>query len=143
MEKPETNASRALAYFVEHVLCLTPYCGDSEDICAECVARAEKLERLLDESEDRGMAAAQLATPRGPFQMDATTRAALLDTLRESLAVPGPEVGEVGLEAAVDIKARNLVQIIDGHFSVVLLPADDIEAPGEEPTEPLRGRAQP
>jgi len=135
-----TNARRALD-FVRSADCAAAYCGDFGNLCAGCVERAEKLERMLNEAEDRGLAAASATTPRGPFQMDATTRAALLDTLRESLMVPGPQVNEMGLEAAVDIKARNLVQIIDGHFSVELLPADDVEAPSEEPTEPLRGRA--
>lgn len=46
------NAKRARNYVAEHIICT--YCNAVGPLCPACGDAAEHLERLLNESEDRG-----------------------------------------------------------------------------------------
>lgn len=123
-----TNTRRALD-FVRSGDCAAPYCGDFGNLCAGCVERAERLERMLNEAEDRGREEAEArATSRRVGQPDKATVDALLDTLRAGIAVLGVD------EATADARARNVCQALIGSFAIESL---------DEPTDPMRGRAAP
>ncbi len=121
MADATTNAQRAMTFMYEERCQGNARAGFADS--------AQRLERMLNEAEDRGA--------RQPMPADADTVEALkrlvremLDPLRESMVPIPPAAGEI-----LDARAAGLVQMLIGNFHMRLMNEDDeaVDATGSVP----------